>query len=155
MLSKPSFYWHSEPFSKPSFKPFLFPQSPPWSYQKGLKTVLTQKLLSRISSHHLCQCSLISESLILHNPPMSDSQDYLFVRQMPSFLYSSPPSYDTVAKKDRTELPTYQQACRLEGPKKVWVSNLLFMTQMVWNSMWYLYLYIKLKVSTIYIYLQF
>ena len=32
--------------------------------------------------------------------------------QVPMFLYSSPPSYDTVAKIDRTELPSYQQACR-------------------------------------------
>jgi len=39
--------------------------------------------------------------------------------QMPSFLYSSPPSYDTVAKIDRTELPTYQQACQ-RGIQKVW-----------------------------------
>ena len=27
-------------------------------------------------------------------------------------LCSSPPSYDTVAKIDKVELPTYQQACR-------------------------------------------
>jgi len=27
-------------------------------------------------------------------------------------LCSSPPSYDTVAKIDKTELPTYQQACQ-------------------------------------------
>ena len=31
--------------------------------------------------------------------------------QVSRFLYSSPPSYDTVTKIDRTELPTYHQAC--------------------------------------------
>eukprot|EP00092_Neocalanus_flemingeri_P005951 GFUD01006409.1.p1 GENE.GFUD01006409.1~~GFUD01006409.1.p1 ORF type:complete len:126 (-),score=17.14 GFUD01006409.1:84-461(-) len=33
-------------------------------------------------------------------------------------LYSSPPSYDTMAKIDKTELPTYQQACE-HHPAKV------------------------------------
>merc|ERR1712066_526372 len=34
--------------------------------------------------------------------------------QVPSFFYSSPPSYETVEKTDRTELPSYQQAVQLQ-----------------------------------------
>ena len=33
------------------------------------------------------------------------------------FLCSSPPSYNTIAKIDRTELPTYQQACKYDPEK--------------------------------------
>ena len=36
---------------------------------------------------------------------------FIFVK-VSRFLCSSPPSYDTIAKIDRTELPTYKQACK-------------------------------------------
>ena len=59
---------------------------------------------------------------------------------MPSFLYSSPPSYDTVVKIDRTELPTYQQAVGADQPQetgqKVWENVKKCFAIM--NLMWYI-----------------
>ena len=43
----------------------------------------------------------------------------LIGHRLPAFLCSQPPSYDTVTKTDRTELPSYQQACRAGGVHKV------------------------------------
>ena len=41
----------------------------------------------------------------------------IYFDKVSRFLCSSPPSYDTIAKIDRTELPTYKQACKFSLEK--------------------------------------
>ena len=46
-----------------------------------------------------------------------DNNVISIVFKISQLLCSSPPSYDTIAKIDRTELPTYKQACKINLEK--------------------------------------